>query len=232
MGFRKEISLLLITLTTWCYAQDLSVTSGGSITITIGTVFFVNGLGLTPSSNFTINGPNAISRSSTALDPQSINRVFTSDNIMSNFQGDITFFYEDSELNGVTETDLVLQVKDGLDVWNAYTGTLDTSANTITYTFGTSTDFSSVTASASSVTLQIPDLNTFDIKLYPNPTISKVYINVQSDIEVKVYNMIGQKILVTQEKSIDLSRLKSGTYIFKVKDLSTNNIESFQILKY
>ncbi len=232
MGFRKEISLLLITLTTWCYAQDLSVTSGGSITITNGTVFFVNGLGLTPSSNFTINGPNAILRSSTALDPQSINRVFTSDKIMSNFQGDITLFYEDSELNGVIETDLVLQVKDGSDVWNAYTGVLDTSANTITYTFGTSIDFSSVTASASSVTLQVPGLNTFDLKLYPNPTISKVYINVQSDIEVKVYNMIGQKILVTQEKSIDLSRLKSGTYIFKVKDLSTNNIESFKILKY
>ena len=232
MGFRKEISLLLITLTTWCYAQDLSVTSGGSITMTNGTVFFVNGLGLTPSSNFTINGPNAILRSSTALDPQSINRVFTSDNIMSDFQGDITFFYEDSELNGVTETDLVLQVKDGLDVWNAYTGTLDTSANTITYTFGTSIDFSSVTASASSVTLKVPDLNTFDIKLYPNPTISKVYINVQSDIEVKVYNMIGQMILKTQEKSIDLSRLNSGLYIFKVKDISTNNIESFQILKY
>jgi len=232
MRLKKIISLFFILLTTWCYSQDLSVINGGSITITNGTVFFVNGLALTPSSNFTINGPNAILRSSTALDPQSINRVFTSDNIMSNFQGDITFFYEDSELNGVTETDLVLQVKDGSDVWNAYTGTLDTSANTLTYTFGAPTDFSSVTASASSVTLQIPDLNTFDIKLYPNPTISKVYINVQSDIEVKVYNMIGQMILKTQEKSIDLSRLNSGLYIFKVKDISTNNIESFQILKY
>ncbi len=232
MGFRKIISFLSILLTTWCYAQDLSVTSGESIAVTSGTVFFVNGLGLTPSSNFTINGPNAILRSSTALDPQSINRVFTSDNIMSNFQGTLTFFYEDSELNGVTETDLVLQVKDDSDVWNAYTGTLDTSANIITYTFGTSTDFSSVTASASGVTLQVPNLNIFDIKLYPNPTISKVYINVQSDIEVKVYNMIGQIILKTQEKSIDLSRLNSGTYIFKVKDLTTNNIESFKILKY
>ena len=107
-----------------------------------------------------------------------------------------------------------------------------TIANTITYTFGTSTDFSSVTASASSVTLQIPDLNTFDIKLYPNPTISKVYISVKSDIEVKVYNMIGQMILKTQEKSIDLTRLNSGPYIFKVKDISTNNIETFKILKY
>ena len=232
MGFREKTSLLFVILSTWCYAQDLSVNSGASIAVNSGTVFYVNGLGLMPSSNFIINGPNAISRSSTALDPQSINRVFTMDNLMSGFQGNLTFFYEDSELNGVIESDLVLQVKDGLDVWNAYTGTLDTSANTITYTFGTSTDFSSVTASASGVTLQVPDLNAFDIKLYPNPTISKVYINVQSDIEVKVYNMIGQMILKTQEKSIDLSRLNSGLYIFKVKDISTNNIESFQILKY
>ena len=232
MRYKKIISLFFILLTTWCYTQDLIITSGESIAVTNGTVFFVNGLGLTPSSDFIINGPNGISKSSTALDPQSINRVFTSDKIMSTFQGNITFFYEDSELNGVTETDLVLQVKDGSDVWNAYTGTLDTSANTITYTFGTSTDFSSVTASASSVTLQIPDLNTFDIKLYPNPTISKVYISVKSDIEVKVYNMIGQMILKTQEKSIDLTRLNSGPYIFKVKDISTNNIETFKILKY
>ncbi len=232
MGFRGKISLLFVILTTWCYSQDLSVINGESLTVSSGTIFYVNGLGLTPTSDFTINGPNAISRSSTALDPQSVNRVFTSDNIMSNFQGGITFFYEDSELNGVTETDLVLQVKDGSDVWNAYTGTLDTSANTITYTFGTSTAFSSVTASASSVTLQVPDLNTFDIKLYPNPTISKVYINTNFDIEIKIYNIIRQMVLKTQEKSIDVSQLNSGTYIFKVKDLSTNNIESFKILKY
>lgn len=232
MGYRKIISSFFILLTTWCYAQDLSIINGESISVTSGAVFFVNGLGFTPSSNFTINGPNAISRSSTALFPQSINRVFTSDNIMSAFQGDITFFYENSELNGITESDLVLQVKDGSNTWNAYTGTLDTSANTIIYTFETPTDFSSVTASASGATLQILDLNTLDIKLYPNPTISKIYINVKSDIEVKVYNMIGQIILKTQEKSIDLSNLNSGPYIFKVKDLSTNSIESFKILKY
>ena len=67
--FKKRISLFFILLTTWCYSQDLSIINGGLISITNGTVFFVNGLALTPSSNFTINGPNAILRSSTALDP-------------------------------------------------------------------------------------------------------------------------------------------------------------------
>ena len=232
MGFRKKICLALIMLTTWCYGQDLAVTAGASITVTNATSFYLNGLEFLPTTNFTISGPNTITRTSTAIDPQSINRVFTSDNVMTGFGGTLTFFYEDTELNGVIETDLVLQVKDGSNVWSAYTGTLDTSANTLTYTFVASTDFSSVTASASGVTLDILEFDNFDIKLYPNPTISKVYINANFDIELKVYNMIGQMILKTQEKSIDLSKLNSGLYIFKVKNISTNNIKSFKILKY
>jgi hypothetical protein len=229
---KKFNLLIIIMLSACCYAQDITIANGELLFINSSTNFYVNGLAFLPSADFMINGPNAISKTSTALDPQSINRVFTSNNLISDFQGTLTLFYDDLELNGVTESDLVLQVKDGSNIWNSLTGALDTSANTLSYTFGSTIDFSSVTASASGVTLAINKLKDFDIQLFPNPTTSKVYINSDFNVDVKVYNIIGEEILKSNEKAIDLSALTTGSYIFIIRNLENNTVGSYKILKF
>ncbi|WP_111708905.1 T9SS type A sorting domain-containing protein [Lutibacter citreus] len=228
---KNSIFFVAFILTSFCYGQDLSIASSESITIKNGTTFYVNGLGLTPTEDLTINGVNAITKTSTALSAETIERVFTFDNFISGFKGELVLFYEDTELNGLTEGDLVLQVKNDLGAWNPYSGTLNTTDNTLAFTFGSLVNFSTVTASSPSATLAIKDFATLDLQVYPNPAVSMVNINTKLDIEIKVYDTIGQMILQTQEKSIDISQLARGSYFFIIKDLSTSALNSYQIVK-
>ncbi|UMB53429.1 T9SS type A sorting domain-containing protein [Lutibacter sp. A64] len=228
---KKVCFFTFFLITSLFYGQDLTIAGTESITIKNGATLYVNGLALTPSSDFTINGENAITKTSTALSEESIERVFTFDSFASGFQGELILFYEDTELNSLTEADLVLQVKNGLNIWNSYTGTLNTSLNTLTFTFGSATDFSSITASSTGATLAIKDFAKLNLQIYPNPVINNVYINTTLDIEINVYNAIGQMVLKTQEKLIDISRLARGSYFFVIKDISTNAFNSYQIVK-
>ena len=228
---KKACFFAFFLITSLFYGQDLTIAGTESITLKNGATLYVNGLALTPTLDFTISGENAITKTSTALSEESIERVFTFDNFASGFQGELTFFYEDTELNSLIEADLVLQVKDGLNVWSSYTGTLNTSLNTLTFTFGSATDFSSITASSSGATLAIKDFAKLDLQIYPNPVVNSVFINTKLNIEVDVYNAIGQLVLKTQDKSIDISRLAKGSYFFIIKDISTSAFNSYQIVK-
>lgn len=219
-------------MNTFCYSQELAILNGSSISITNGTIFSINGIALTPNSNYNLNGPIEFSSSSTALDPQSINKVFNFSNPLNSYQGNLTFFYEDgAELNGVTESNLILQTKNG-PTWSGNIGAiLDTGANTLTYNFTSATNISSITASANGTTLSIHDFKKLKINLYPNPTTSDIKINTDLKTEVIIYNLIGQEILKTTNKNIDMSQLSKGTYIFIVKDIATNNFNSYKVLK-
>lgn len=69
--------------------------------------------------------------------------------------------------------------------------------------------------------LGLNDLDMAELKLYPNPTSDVVTISYKDIIDViEVYSMIGQKVKETKvssdEITIDLTDLASGTYIIKV----------------
>lgn len=228
---QKKGCLLLFLLSSLCFAQNLTLTNGVSINISSNTEFFVNGLSFNPSADFAITSPNSISRSSTAIDPQSINRVFNADNVLSNFQGTMTFFYEDSELNGVNENNLVLQVRDDFGVWNSYSGSLNTSDNYLVYNFGSPISFDTVTASANGITLITNNFNKLKIDIYPNPVTTAININADFNIHVTVYNSTGQKVLNSNKKLIDLSGFSNGVYIFEIKDGSTKLSNTYKIIK-
>lgn len=54
-------------------------------------------------------------------------------------------------------------------------------------------------------------------KMYPNPTNSIVNIETDLQIEnVEIYTILGNKVLETKSKQIDVSQLAGGTYILKV----------------
>lgn len=61
--------------------------------------------------------------------------------------------------------------------------------------------------------------------LYPNPTLEKVNINVQSNCKINVYNATGQKLkeinLSSGLNEINLDFLSSGTYFFKIENGNT-----------
>ncbi|MBR9860661.1 T9SS type A sorting domain-containing protein [bacterium] len=60
-----------------------------------------------------------------------------------------------------------------------------------------------------------PDLK---MSIYPNPAKDKITIDLpwQSESEIKISNSIGETVIVTKERSIDVSTLDSGVYFIYV----------------
>ncbi len=218
------------------FAQDISPISvgvGGSISIKSGANLNVAGLELKPSSDLVITETD-IGRTSTAISSNnnsSVNRVYTSTNLISNFIGLVVFNYDENDLNGLDENELVLEFKSSDNTWASYTGTVNTTNNTVTYNFDNNISFNSVTASKSGSTLTIENLNLLDgIYIYPNPTADKIYISSNEFLIAELFNVVGQKILTTNNNDIDMTGLVSGTYALRITS-NNNNSKTFKIIK-
>ena len=230
----KQFFLLFFLSTCTLSAQNLVVASGNSISINTGASININGLKLTPNAPFAIIGANAIDRSPTALtsgSDSSINQVFNATNVVNNFIGTLDFYYDDSELNGLDESLLELHVNDGSGIWNSYTGTLDNTANSIAYTFSTAISFTDITAAHGDISLSIESMSDSNMRLYPNPTTSQIFIDYDGACEVAVYSILGQLLLKTNDKIIDLSQLKNAMYFLLIKDSLNNTTNSYKIIK-
>lgn len=107
--------------------SQLSISSGTDFYISSGTLFSSNGISLTPSSGFTINGLS-LSKSSTvshSLSSTYISRVYQFSGNTNPFSGVIHFDYDDSELNGLNESYLTVKIYNGTAWQNATTDTRD-----------------------------------------------------------------------------------------------------------
>ncbi len=225
----QKLSFLFFLISYFSFAQDLTISNGTSLAIVSGTDFYVNGINFNPSANLTIPGPTNISRTDTPIG-QSIDRVFNFSNPITNFTGDITFYYETGELNGIDESTLVLRTKSGT-TWSAdLTPERNTELNTLKYTFSASS-FAVFTASKPGITLSLNKFNELKVNLFPNPVISSFKITTDLTIETLIYNNLGQVIFKSNQKDIDISNLSAGTYLIIIRDLNSNNFNSYQIIK-
>ncbi|MBC7507259.1 MAG: T9SS type A sorting domain-containing protein [Ferruginibacter sp.] len=126
----KNNKNILLTLVLLClqivpaFAQSgLTVSVGSSIFISNGSVFSADGLALIPSTDFTISGANAETRNTVVTHATAspyIQRVFQLSNTLPPFNGAISIYYLDAELNSIPKNTLALNVHNGA-VWNAYT---------------------------------------------------------------------------------------------------------------
>jgi len=59
--------------------------------------------------------------------------------------------------------------------------------------------------------------NTIGLKVYPNPAIDRIYVDLKEDpISIQVYTTSGKLKLESKNQEIDITSLKSGIYILKV----------------
>ena len=79
--------------------------------------------------------------------------------------------------------------------------------------------------------LSTTDAEILDMRIYPNPTSSMINVQFDRDIELTLYNMLGQEIMRTNEKQVDISALQNGNYIVLVRDLESNYVKNFNIIK-
>lgn len=216
------------------FSQTLTVADGSSITVNTNSSISVDGLQLAPSAAYTIAGPNAFDRTSTPIvvgDNSSINRVYTMTEVLSDYLGVVTISYEDSELNGVSETDLVLEVQDGNGVWNNVQPTIDQTNNTLTYDFTELISFTTVTASSVNATLSVEPIEINDfVKVYPNPATDYLFIKSDLNYRSTLYNVAGQRVLESSSKQLNVIDLPTGVYLLQLKS-EANTISTFKIIK-
>ena len=63
------------------------------------------------------------------------------------------------------------------------------------------------------------ELQSFDIKLHPNPSSDYIYINTDSELEAIVYNLLGKQVMREYvSDKLDISCLEKGTYIVNLTD--------------
>ena len=214
------------------FSQTLNINSGSSVSIASGSSINIGGLEIAPSDNYVINGANDVSRSGTAVTSganSSVSRVYSTSALISSFTGKIVFSYLDGELNGISESELVLELQSDDDSWTSYNATV--TDNTVSFTFDDPVSFKAVTASAAGATLTIEEINPTDssIFVYPNPTANRIYIQADTNLKAELFDLMGRKIRSTNQSQIDISNLSGGNYILQVK--TQNTTQFFKIIK-
>ena len=216
------------------FSQTLTVVDGSSISINANSSATIDGLELAPSATYTIAGPNAFDRTSTPIvvgDNSSINRVYTMTEVLSDYLGVVSFSYEESELNGISESDLVLEVQDANGVWTDVLPTIDQANNTLSYDFTELINFTTVTASSVNATLSVDPIKINDfVKVYPNPATDYLYIKSNLNYQSTIYNVAGQRVMQSNAKTLNVVDLPSGVYLLQLKS-ENNSISTFIIIK-
>lgn len=70
-----------------------------------------------------------------------------------------------------------------------------------------------------SALLSVNNLLNIDFSIYPNPTKNQFTIQLDPSVElqkVMIYNILGQAVLISEEKTINTSKLSSGSYIVEI----------------
>ena len=82
-----------------------------------------------------------------------------------------------------------------------------------------------VQAGLSTIETQAPG-----IRIYPNPSSSTVNVDYSEDLEITLFNILGQQILKTNSKTINISNLEKGTYFLITED-ENKSITNFKLIK-
>lgn len=110
----------------WSQTSLLSIGSNEQLSLTgngTGEYLYINGLSLQPSTSQYIITNNILTTSSTVSPSlnNSASKVYNWNNTLLNFNGNIYFKYDDSEILGLTESELLVYIYNSIDNWNMAT---------------------------------------------------------------------------------------------------------------
>ena len=229
---KKFFIVLIIAFVSNLDAQTtlLTVGSSGAVTINSGGTLNVSGLELSPSSDYTIN-ETQVSKELTAVslnETPAMEKVYSLDADIENFLGTISYSYVDSEMNGLSHDASMYVYDTTSSEWTEYLDT-DSADYTVTSVFDPPIQINQVTVGAPN-SLAVEDIIAMGIRIYPNPSSSVINIDYYEDLQLTLFNVLGQQVMSSNSKSINISNLDQGTYILRAKD-SNNTINNFKIIK-
>ena len=220
----------MIIFTSTLSAQIINIAEGNSIEIGSEASINIAGLELTPNTDYTIVGENSVSKESDVITingNESMSKSYNAGVSLEGYTGSVVFNYSDDEMNGVTHT-ASLYVMNSESEWIQFEDE-DSDDYTVSYSFDDPLQIKAVTAGVqaglSTIESQMPG-----IKVYPNPSSSTVNIDYPEELNITLYNVLGQQILKTNSKTINISNLEKGTYILTTQD-EKNSITNFKLIK-
>ena len=101
---------------------------------------------------------------------------------------------------------------------------------TVTHAYADAVQINAETANDATLSIETVDGN-MSISIYPNPTAAILNVKFDKDLELTIYNLLGQQVLQSNSKTLDLSGLNDGTYILVTKNLENNTTTNFKIIK-
>jgi hypothetical protein len=227
---KKLLILFIIIFTSTLSAQVVSIAEGNNITIAEGATLDIAGLELTPNADYSVVGENSVTKESEVISVngnESMSKSYAAGVSLVGYTGSVLYNYTEDEMNGVTHT-ASLYVMNSESEWIQYEDE-DSDDFTITYNFEEPIEMKAVTAGVqaglSTIETEMPG-----IRIYPNPSSSIVNINYSEDLEITIFNILGQQILKSNSKTINISNLENGTYFLITKD-ENNSITNFKLIK-
>ena len=230
---KRVLLLLIIAFVSNLNSQTttpLTVGANGTVTINNGGTLNVSGLELSPSSNYIITDTQ-VSKELIAVvlnETEAMEKVYSLDTDLENFSGTITYNYVDSEMNNISHDASMYVYGSTSSAWSEYLDT-DSADYTVTSTFTSPNQIGKVTVGALN-SLSIEDAMAMGIRIYPNPFSSVINVDYSEDLQLTLFNVLGQQVLSASSKTINISKLDQGTYILRTKD-SNNTINNFKIIK-
>jgi|TARA_B110000908_G_scaffold79226_1_gene94946 hypothetical protein len=228
---KSFLILLIIVFVSNLEAQTLlTIGPDGALTINNEGTLNVSGLELKPNTDYTINQIE-VSKELTSVplsDTESMDKVYTLNADIENFTGTITYNYVGDEMNDLTHDASMYIYDSSSSAWSEYSDT-DSVEFTVTGMFTDPLQINKVTVGASN-SLSVDDAMAIGIKIYPNPSSSVINIDYPGDLQLTLFNLLGQQVLSSSSKTINISNLDQGTYILSAKD-SNNTINNFKIIK-
>ena len=220
----------MIIFTSTLSAQVVNIAEGNSIIISSGASVNIAGLELTPDADYSVVGENSVTKESEVISVngnESMSKSYAAGVSLEGYTGSVVFNYTEDEMNGVTHI-ASLYVMNSESEWIQHEDE-DSDDFTITYNFLEPIEIKAVTAGVqaglSTIETEMPG-----VRIYPNPSSSVVNIDHNEDLEITLFNILGQQILKTNSKTINISNLEKGTYILITED-SNNTITNFKLIK-
>tara|TARA_B100000035_G_scaffold100669_1_gene85350 strand:- start:21 stop:716 length:696 start_codon:yes stop_codon:yes gene_type:complete len=229
----NKITLIFLFVFFFSFSSHAQVSVGenGNIEVKGGATLDVAGLEITPISDYNIVAGVTIQKSNTSIvlpNGDSMLRSYYMDPMLDNLSTSLVYNYEDDDMNGITHNAKMVVVDESGNS-NEYEDE-DESDYSVTSLFSDPMNFAIVTAGDATLSVETVDGEML-ISVFPNPTSSILNINFDGDLKMTVFNMLGQQILETNNKQIDISGFDKGTYILIVQNLESNNSTNFKIIK-
>ena len=203
----------------------------GNIELKAGATLDVAGLEITPVIDYNITGEVFIQKSNTSIslpNGNSMIRSYFMDSMLTDLSAILVYNYEDADMNGITHNAKMVVVDDSGNLTEYQD--IDDLDYQITSEFTNPSSFAIVTAGDAFLSSETID-GQMSISIFPNPTSSILNINYDGELNISMYNILGKLILETNDKQINLSKYRSGTYILHVQNLESGNSTNFKIIK-